>query len=414
MGGADAFTDDILTEILKRLPKKALFRFKCVNKSWNRLIQTPYFGALQSDHNKTNLRNIYMLVFLHWGNLALYGIDPVHGLGYNSDSTDLHDLHPLLVFPTGRRMSHSVIGCVKFGSKIYLFGLDYFFSLHDEKTSVYTMEEKDLMSIEPSEDNSIANFKHLLTKTKNPMHGAKLKPLCFVANSKLYVFSGFSTETRFEVFSPVDEAWHVLPTPHDDNAVPGDFDDYEFTYLFLEKSEQVVYFAVVGYILSFNLKTHKWNPASPHRLTMLPPGEEVMQPYLAADKDFLEVLGSPSRFTYMTKRKMFYEDYIIGLEDSDNKEVMCFLTHGSKPAEDPISCPDYKTSYVALSIFRICNDLYTEKRPASEHYSTYADEEGEDGAVVRRYFNAKFLYTKHFIISNSRLHAMGMIVTCFN
>lgn len=297
------------------------------------------------------------------------------------------------------------------------------------------------------------------------MHGAKLKPLCFVANSKLYVFSGFRTETRFEVFSPVDEAWHVLPTPHDDNAVPGDFDDYEFTYLFLEKSEQVVYFAVVGYILSFNLKTHKWNPASPHRLTMLPPvsivngiafgfdnsyasphrptsfppltivngisfgfnsyvnicaskpfskGEEVMQPYLAADKDFLEVLGSPSRFTYMTKRKMFYEDYIIGLEDSDNKEVMCFLTHGSKPAEDPISCPDYKTSYVALSIFRICNDLYTEKRPASEHYSTYADEEGEDGAVVRRYFNAKFLYTKHFIISNSRLHAMGMIVTCFN
>ncbi|CAH9107710.1 unnamed protein product [Cuscuta europaea] len=41
------FTEDLITEILSRLPAKPLIRFKCVSKRWNSLISDPAFANLQ-------------------------------------------------------------------------------------------------------------------------------------------------------------------------------------------------------------------------------------------------------------------------------------------------------------------------------------------------------------------------------
>lgn len=43
--------DQILAEILKRLPVESLLRFRRVRKSWNSLIKTPYFINLHSNYN---------------------------------------------------------------------------------------------------------------------------------------------------------------------------------------------------------------------------------------------------------------------------------------------------------------------------------------------------------------------------
>ncbi|XP_010026698.2 F-box/kelch-repeat protein At3g06240 [Eucalyptus grandis] len=43
---AQSFTEDILIEILSRLPVKSLVRFKCVSKRWRSLISEPHFAKL--------------------------------------------------------------------------------------------------------------------------------------------------------------------------------------------------------------------------------------------------------------------------------------------------------------------------------------------------------------------------------
>lgn len=138
-------------------------------------------------------------------------------------------------------------------------------------------------------------------------------------------------------------------------------------------------------------------------------GEEFMQPYLAPDKAFLEVLRY-SRFTYMFKQCS--TDYIVAFQDSDGKQQLCIITYGCRPLEKRFS-PYETTCYVALSFYDIPGDFYTsEDRHFHEPdvYASYADEKTKDGGVIRRYFSAKFLYTKHFIINN---FSFGTIETCF-
>ncbi|XP_049407820.1 putative F-box protein At3g16210 [Solanum stenotomum] len=48
------FEEDIITEILSRLPVKSLFRFKCVIRSWMTLISKPYFVKKHHNHSKNN------------------------------------------------------------------------------------------------------------------------------------------------------------------------------------------------------------------------------------------------------------------------------------------------------------------------------------------------------------------------
>ncbi|KAL1811781.1 hypothetical protein ACET3Z_021846 [Daucus carota] len=78
-------------------------------------------------------------------------------------------------------------------------------------------------------------------------------------------------------------------------------------------------------------------------------GEEFMQPYLAPDEAFLEVLRY-SRFTYMFKQCS--TDYIVAFQDSDGKQQLCIITYGCRPLEKRFS-PYETTCYVALSFYDI-------------------------------------------------------------
>ncbi|KAL8112579.1 hypothetical protein AgCh_020051 [Apium graveolens] len=271
------------------------------------------------------------------------------------------------------------------------------------------------------------------------MQSSKSLPTPFVANDKLYVLC--NSFGMFEVFSPVDKTWQVLPPPPDAAMVSSPYE--VFSYFVVVEQEQMVYFDTSTSLASFNLETHEWpihckTPASVRQIgchnTRVPiigemafgflnsssvsfmsasrtisQGRELMRPYLTLDKVFLEMLRS-SRFTCMQER--LCSDYIIVLQDPVDTQVPCIVTYGNIAPEN--GCPvDKSRSYASLSFFGIPGEFYTFKdRPVREDdIYAYADEKAEAGGVMRRYFNAKFRYTKHFATSNSDL--MSEIVTCF-
>ncbi|KAK1386973.1 hypothetical protein POM88_015151 [Heracleum sosnowskyi] len=404
---------------------------------------------------------MYMLVYLkdRTGSV-LYRIDPVSYLETNDCSShDLDELRPLVVFPsTCSRMDVDYFSCIKLGSKLYFFGLDHYFDsfgIHEDSTNVYTIEEDVLMGIKPSETNHVNNFKQLFTKTKNPMFGPKYVPTVFVANHKLYVMSKYYTKTLFEVFSPVDETWQVLPTPNDGPLGSG--------VSVVSEQNQTFYYIAADILCSFSLETHEWTmppdfydqycytnydddiyPRPPAILLdkcvtfigdtafgyvydhdtktyyvsasrTFSSGEELMKPNLAPDRDFLEVLRT-SRFTYMSGHYKLYSDYIVALQDLDGKQVLCIVTYGAKLPDKKGDNVNTKTSYIALSFFDIPGNFYTsEERPVQEcNVHAFADEKkAEDGGVVRRYFNAKFRHTAHFVINSSNLCTHGQLKACF-
>ncbi|XP_009620338.1 F-box protein CPR1-like [Nicotiana tabacum] len=57
--------DEILIDILTRLPVKSLVRFKCVSESWNTLISEPYFKKKHLNHAKYQ-PNSQKLLFSQW------------------------------------------------------------------------------------------------------------------------------------------------------------------------------------------------------------------------------------------------------------------------------------------------------------------------------------------------------------
>ncbi|KAF1002572.1 uncharacterized protein LOC141700900 [Apium graveolens] len=315
-------------------------------------------------------------------------------------------------------------------------------------TSVYTLEEKDLVSIQPSEDNNVNNFKHLFTKINNPMHSPKSHPTLFVADQKLYVISHYCPKnSSFEVFTPTDQTWQVLPSPPYSKAR-----SLDVPLLVLEQ-EHMVFFC--NFLFSFNLQTYTWIPTADSiyysnsddtpsfpptfyrkRVSLIgdmafgflynaPEGnyicasrpttiaKELMQPNLAPDQAFLEVLRS-SRFTYMNNKGYddLYSDYIVALQDLDGKQILCIVTYGTdlEPAHET-GC--YETSHVALTFFDIPGDFYTSKDTSLDSSYAYADDTTEDGSVARSYFNAKFRHTAHLVVSNSHFSTHGRLEACF-
>ncbi|XP_016473768.1 F-box/kelch-repeat protein At3g06240 [Nicotiana tabacum] len=59
--------EEILMDILSRLPVKSLVRFKCVSESWNTLISEPYFKKKHLNHAK-NQPTFQKMLFLKWSN----------------------------------------------------------------------------------------------------------------------------------------------------------------------------------------------------------------------------------------------------------------------------------------------------------------------------------------------------------
>ncbi|XP_058198239.1 F-box/kelch-repeat protein At3g06240-like [Rhododendron vialii] len=75
---------EILTDILSRLPVKSLCRFKCVSPSWNSLISDPYFA--KTHLNRTKTQNIVIS-----SSLNLYSID-VHNANPTATNLDFPTL----------------------------------------------------------------------------------------------------------------------------------------------------------------------------------------------------------------------------------------------------------------------------------------------------------------------------------
>ncbi|KAL1326892.1 hypothetical protein HN51_037016 [Arachis hypogaea] len=55
----EIFPDDVMIDILKRLPVKSLMRFKCVSKNWANLFRTPHFTA---QHLRHSIQNRFLLL----------------------------------------------------------------------------------------------------------------------------------------------------------------------------------------------------------------------------------------------------------------------------------------------------------------------------------------------------------------
>ncbi|KAK1376799.1 hypothetical protein POM88_032992 [Heracleum sosnowskyi] len=121
-------------------------------------------------------------------------------------------------------------------------------------------------------------------------------------------------------------------------------------------------------------------------------GEEFMQPYLAPDKAFLDVL-TYSRFNYMFKQCS--TDYIVALQNSDDKQQLCIITHGCKPPEKRCS-PNDTTSYVALSFFDIPGDFYTSE-----------DRHVHEPDVYASYLILSLIQSKH-VFSDSMFHKIPL------
>jgi len=49
-----SLNEDLQIEILVRLPRKSMMRFKCVQRSWNILFKTPSFVNKMMLHNSEN------------------------------------------------------------------------------------------------------------------------------------------------------------------------------------------------------------------------------------------------------------------------------------------------------------------------------------------------------------------------
>ncbi|XP_030931031.1 F-box/kelch-repeat protein At3g06240-like [Quercus lobata] len=65
--------EELLEEILVRLPVKSLLRFRCVQKSWSTLVQNPTFIAKHLRHHQTKTKNPSILV---------EGLDKIEDLQY--------------------------------------------------------------------------------------------------------------------------------------------------------------------------------------------------------------------------------------------------------------------------------------------------------------------------------------------
>ncbi|XP_058198440.1 F-box/kelch-repeat protein At3g06240-like [Rhododendron vialii] len=99
MSHGGTLPQDMITEILSRLPVKSLCRFKCVSPSWKILISSPYFAKTHLNRTKTlkNPRNLNKKILL---------------MAYNLYSVDLAHTNPTatkLILPTAeQRLQHQV------------------------------------------------------------------------------------------------------------------------------------------------------------------------------------------------------------------------------------------------------------------------------------------------------------------
>ncbi|KAL2557963.1 F-box protein-like [Forsythia ovata] len=84
--------DDVLLEILARLPPKVVFKFRCVSKRWNKIINSPFFLRSYGERRKGSFAGS-LLGFMHgfMQNKTRYT--------YTSGNPDLPSKPPIRILP---------------------------------------------------------------------------------------------------------------------------------------------------------------------------------------------------------------------------------------------------------------------------------------------------------------------------
>lgn len=86
------FPEDILIDVLKRLPAKTLMRFKSVSKSWHRLICDPYFTESHHICSHSRPEASYLMFFLVTRTFDVLSIFPTNSDGTPSAQLPVHNL----------------------------------------------------------------------------------------------------------------------------------------------------------------------------------------------------------------------------------------------------------------------------------------------------------------------------------
>ncbi|XP_059669611.1 F-box/kelch-repeat protein At3g06240-like [Cornus florida] len=105
---SDYFPQEVLIEILSRVPAKSLLRFRCVSKSWLSLITSPDFIGLHLNQSHNNHHNPHLLI-------KYYSLDPKkerYSLRFDDETlTTVHESSELKCpFKTRRNSFFRIVG----------------------------------------------------------------------------------------------------------------------------------------------------------------------------------------------------------------------------------------------------------------------------------------------------------------
>ncbi|OIW10488.1 hypothetical protein TanjilG_00426 [Lupinus angustifolius] len=120
MGGRTELAEDLVENILVRLPVKSLMRFKCVDRSWNVLFKTPTFvnNHLQIHRNQDNIMFSHRY-FFRWVDLNKFLMLDSRDMFPEFNSEGLYDDDKIHLYNTQGHCNGVFCICVLFKHEIF-------------------------------------------------------------------------------------------------------------------------------------------------------------------------------------------------------------------------------------------------------------------------------------------------------
>ncbi|KAK6134424.1 hypothetical protein DH2020_031856 [Rehmannia glutinosa] len=102
---SDYLPQEVLINILTRLPPKSLIKFRCVSKSWNSLISSPYFITLHAQQSTCATNHFIIRSYSKNQNAEIYSV--------HSDSDEFHEQNDIRIenpFRDSTRFYYRIVG----------------------------------------------------------------------------------------------------------------------------------------------------------------------------------------------------------------------------------------------------------------------------------------------------------------